>query len=55
MIIDIHGHYTTVPASFVEYRAGQISTMASPTKGSVKVSDDEILPTKDGSRWRTGS
>ena len=42
MIIDIHGHYTTVPAPLVAYRGLQISDMASPKKGSVKVSDDEI-------------
>ena len=42
MIIDIHGHYTTVPAPLVAYRGLQISDMASPKKGTVKVSDDEI-------------
>ena len=42
MIIDMHGHYTTVPAPLVAYRGLQISEMASPKKGSVKISDDEI-------------
>ena len=42
MIIDIHGHYTTVPAPLVAYRGLQISFLANPTKGVVKISDDEI-------------
>src|SRR5258708_17808188 len=42
MIIDAHGHYTTVPAGMRVFRALQISNMGRPTKGAVTISDDEI-------------
>ena len=42
MIIDAHGHYTTVPAGLRVFRALQISNMGKPVKGAVKISDDEI-------------
>ena len=42
MIIDSHGHYTTVPPGMRVFRALQISNMGRPTKGTVNVSDDEI-------------
>jgi 4-oxalmesaconate hydratase len=42
MIIDSHGHYTTVPAGMRVFRALQISNMGRPTKGTVTISDDEI-------------
>ena len=42
MIIDMHGHYTTVPAPLVAYRGLQVSDMATPKEGVVKGSDDEI-------------
>src|SRR5918912_150656 len=42
MIIDIHGHYTTYPPGVEAYRGGQIAQMGAPTKGKMKVSDDEI-------------
>lgn len=42
MIIDAHGHYTTVPPGLRVFRALQISKMGRPTKGAVNVSDDEI-------------
>jgi 4-oxalmesaconate hydratase len=42
MIIDSHGHYTTVPPGMRVFRALQISNMGRPTKGAVAVSDDEI-------------
>jgi len=42
MIIDSHGHYTTVPAGMRVFRALQISNMGRPTKGTVSISDDEI-------------
>ncbi len=42
MIIDCHGHYTTVPASLRVFRALQISNMGRPKKGAVNISDDEI-------------
>lgn len=42
MIIDAHGHYTTVPPGLRVFRALQISNMGRPVKGTVNVSDDEI-------------
>ena len=42
MIIDMHGHYTTVPAPLVAWRGLQISDMATPKKGKVTITDDEI-------------
>jgi 4-oxalmesaconate hydratase len=42
MIIDSHGHYTTVPAGMRVFRALQISNMGRPTKGTVNITDDEI-------------
>ena len=42
MIIDCHGHYTTVPAGVRVFRALQISNMGRPKKTPVTVSDDEI-------------
>jgi 4-oxalmesaconate hydratase len=42
MIIDSHGHYTTVPPGLRVFRALQISLMGKPAKGTVKISDDEI-------------
>jgi 4-oxalmesaconate hydratase len=42
MIIDCHGHYTTVPAGMRVFRALQISNMGRPKKGTVTISDDEI-------------
>jgi 4-oxalmesaconate hydratase len=42
MIIDCHGHYTTVPAGMRVFRALQISNMGRPKKTAVAVSDDEI-------------
>jgi len=42
MVIDAHGHYTTVPAGLRVFRALQISSMGKPVKGSVNIGDDEI-------------
>src|SRR3954471_24342577 len=42
MIIDSHGHYTTVPPGMRIFRALQISNMGRPAKGAVAISDDEI-------------
>src|SRR6266487_1109713 len=42
MIIDCHGHYTTYPPGVEAYRAGQIVQMGAPTKGTMRVTDDEI-------------
>lgn len=45
MIIDSHGHYTTLPPAVDAWRSRQIAELAKPTKGSIKVSDDEIRET----------
>ena len=42
MIIDAHGHYTTVPPGMRIFRALQISNMGRPKRGAVTISDDEI-------------
>jgi 4-oxalmesaconate hydratase len=42
MIIDAHGHYTTVPAGMRVFRALQISNMGRPKKTPITISDDEI-------------
>jgi len=42
MVIDAHGHYTTVPSGLRVFRALQISNMGRPTKGALAISDDEI-------------
>ena len=42
MVIDAHGHYTTVPAGLRVFRALQISNMGRPTKAVVNISDEEI-------------
>jgi 4-oxalmesaconate hydratase len=42
MIIDIHGHYTTVPSGVRVFRAQQILNMGRPKKPAVTISDDEI-------------
>jgi 4-oxalmesaconate hydratase len=42
MIIDCHGHYTTYPPGVDTYRANQIGQLNAPSKGTMRVSDDEI-------------
>jgi 4-oxalmesaconate hydratase len=42
MIIDTHGHYTTVPPGMRVFRALQISNMGRPRKSALTISDDEI-------------
>ena len=45
MIIDSHGHYTTLPPAVDAWRSRQIAELATPAKGSIRVSDDEIRET----------
>jgi 4-oxalmesaconate hydratase len=52
MIIDAHGHYTTVPAGMRIFRALQISTMGRPKKTAVTISDDEIRTSLEGGQIR---
>jgi 4-oxalmesaconate hydratase len=47
MIIDAHGHYTTVPPGMRVFRALQISNMGRPRKGAISISDDEIRASLD--------
>ena len=46
MIIDAHGHYTTVPVQAEQYRNKQIADLADPShvpaKGELNISDDEL-------------
>ena len=46
MIIDCHGHFTTVPTSFRDWRAAQVAAANEPSKApalsGAHVSDDEI-------------
>ncbi len=46
MIIDCHGHYTTAPKPLQTWRDAQIAGLKdpsiAPSKGTIKVSDDEI-------------
>ena len=46
MIIDCHGHYTTVPATFRDWRAKQVASAndpaSAPHRSGARVSDDEI-------------
>jgi 4-oxalmesaconate hydratase len=43
MIIDVHAHYTQAPAQLDAYRGKQLSNLNRPTKGSIKVSDEQIV------------
>jgi 4-oxalmesaconate hydratase len=52
MIIDAHGHYTTVPAGLRVFRALQISAMGKPVKSAVRISDDEIRASLEGGQIR---
>ena len=52
MIIDCHGHYTTVPAGVRVFRALQISNMGRPRKAALSVSDDEIRTSLDKGQIR---
>ena len=46
MIIDCHGHFTTVPKSFRDWRAAQVAAAGDPAnappRAGARVSDDEI-------------
>jgi 4-oxalmesaconate hydratase len=52
MIIDAHGHYTTVPPGMRTFRALQISNMGRPVKGKVSISDDEIRASLEKSQLK---
>lgn len=52
MVIDAHGHYTTVPAGLRVFRALQISQMGKPVKKPVGIGDDEIRASLDTGQIR---
>jgi 4-oxalmesaconate hydratase len=43
MIIDVHAHYTQAPADLDAYRGRQLSNLNRPVKGSITVSDEQIV------------
>jgi len=47
MLIDAHGHYTTVPPGLRVFRALQISQMGKPVKKPVAITDDESRASLD--------
>src|SRR5688572_30486924 len=56
MIIDCHGHYTTAPQELKTYRDAQIAALKDPsppaTKGSIKISDDQIRESLDNAQLK---
>lgn len=56
MIIDCHGHYTTIPSSVAAWRQRQTAPSADPTliggRGELEVSDEEIRETIEGAQLR---
>jgi len=56
MIIDCHGHYTTAPKELEAFRKQQIDglkdTARVATKGSLKISDDQIRESLEGAQLK---
>ena len=56
MIIDCHGHYTTAPKGLQAWRDDQLAGLKDPTrmptKGSVRISDDEIRESLEGAQLK---
>ena len=54
MIIDCHGHYTTVPDEMNEYRNAQLADLANVSRGNVseKISDDQLRESLEGAQIR---
>ena len=50
MIIDCHGHYTTVPEAHRRYREAQLNGVAEPPPA--EISDDEIRATIEANQLR---
>jgi len=59
MIIDCHGHYTTAPKALEAWRKQQIDDLGkpgrAPSKGALKISDDEIRASLEGAQLRIQS
>jgi len=54
MIIDCHGHYTTVPPEMEQYRQAQLADLANLSRGSVSqdISDDQLRESLEGAQIR---
>jgi 4-oxalmesaconate hydratase len=52
MIIDCHGHYTTVPAEMQTYREAQLADPANLSRGSVSedITDDQLRESVEGAQ-----
>ena len=54
MIIDCHGHYTTVPDEMNDYRNAQLADLANLSRGNVseKITDDQLRESLEGAQIR---
>jgi 4-oxalmesaconate hydratase len=54
MIIDCHGHYTTVPDDMQKYREAQLADLANLSRGSVSedISDDQLRESLEGAQLK---
>jgi 4-oxalmesaconate hydratase len=54
MIIDCHGHYTTVPDEMNEYRNAQLADLANLSRGNVSetITDDQLRESLEGAQIR---
>jgi 4-oxalmesaconate hydratase len=54
MIIDCHGHYTTVPDEMQKYREAQLADLANVSRGSVSedITDDQLRESLEGAQIR---
>ncbi len=54
MIIDCHGHYTTVPDEMQKYREAQLADLANLSRGSVSedITDDQLRESLEGAQLR---
>ena len=50
MIIDCHGHYTTVPPEMEQYRQAQLANLSNLSKGTVPISDDQLRESLEGAQ-----
>jgi len=56
MIIDCHGHYTTVPQSLRDYRQQQTDALKNPAlepKGAPRITDDQIRESLEGAQLKS--
>jgi 4-oxalmesaconate hydratase len=54
MIIDCHGHYTTVPSEMQTYRDAQLADLANVSRGSVSedITDDQLRESLEGAQLK---